>query len=423
MTQATKLPSASGLWTGPIGLVAAIGALALLHGLDVPSHAKTVLLVLAIVATMAAVETILYGALRKTRQITVPQPANWPRIGQKLVGLYATFAVLGALYWLLPLYADTYYQPFVEACLLVLPALLVFSPVYVWFVDGRMAEPNDAYVQVAQLIGGTWPSDWSVLIAHAKGWLVKAFFLPLMFVFLNSDLGAIWTMTELPSLTTLEAVYSHSYDTLYLIDVLFACSGYVMTLRLFGTQIKSAEPTLLGWGVCLACYPPFWSTTATYLSYDQDNVYWGRLFSGSPLLYGAWGTLILLFVVIYVWATISFGMRFSNLTNRGIITHGPYRWVKHPAYLTKNITWWLISVPFVAGTGDWGMALRSSVLLAGVNVVYFLRARTEERHLAADPAYRQYTDFIAEHGLWAIISRSISRRRQAPAALAANTGK
>lgn len=412
MNQATKLSSASGLWTGPIGLVAAIGALALLHGLNVPSHAKTVLLVLAIGAAMALVEVVLYGALRNKVQSASPQPAHWPRIGQKLVGLYATFAVIGAIYWLLPLYAEAYYQPFIDACLLVLPALLLVSPFYVWFVDGRMAEPNDAYVQVAQLIGGTWPSDWNVLIAYARGWLVKAFFLPLMFVFLNSDLNAVWTMTEIPSLATLEAIYSHSYDTLYLFDVLFACAGYVMTLRLFGAQIKSAEPTLLGWAVCLVCYPPFWDTTAKYFSYDQDNVYWGSLFSGSPFLYGAWGTLILLLVVIYVWATISFGMRFSNLTNRGIITHGPYRWVKHPAYLAKNITWWLISVPFVAGAGDWGMAVRSSALLAGINAVYFLRARTEERHLASDPAYQKYAQFIAEHGLWAIISRRLAGHRQ-----------
>lgn len=413
MKSVARPPSASGLWTGPIGLAAAIAGIALLRSWDVPSHAKTVLVLLIIVAAMTVAEVTLYGALVRVDHVKAQQhTVNWPRIGQKLIGLYTTFAVVGGTYWLLPLYADAYYKPFIEACLLVLPALLLVSPFYVWFVDGRMTEPDDAYVQLAKLIGGSWPNDWSVLLAHARGWLVKAFFLPLMFVFLNSDLNAIWTMTELPSLNAPEAIYSHSYDTLYLVDVLLACAGYVMTLRLFGTQIKSSEPTLFGWLVCLACYPPFWDAVSKYLSYDQDNVYWGRLFSGSPLLYGVWGTVILLFVAIYVWATISFGMRFSNLTNRGIITHGPYRWVKHPAYLAKNITWWLISMPFVAGTGDWGMALRSSALLVGVNAIYFLRARTEERHLATDPAYRQYVEFIAEHGLWAIVSRRLSRHRQ-----------
>ena len=39
--------------------------------------------------------------------------------------------------------------------------------------------------------------------------------------------------------------------------------------------------------------------------------------------------------------------RFSNLTHRGIITNGPYRYSKHPAYLAKNLSWWLVSMPFM----------------------------------------------------------------------------
>ena len=48
-------------------------------------------------------------------------------------------------------------------------------------------------------------------------------------------------------------------------------------------------------------------------------------------------------------------------------------------------------------------------LLAGANAVYWLRALTEERHLAAGPAYREYRAFIASDGLWARL------RRMAPA--------
>jgi hypothetical protein len=57
------------------------------------------------------------------------------------------------------------------------------------------------------------------------------------------------------------------------------------------------------------------------------------------------------FSIIYVWSTAVFGLRFSDLTHRGIITNGPYRWVKRPAFLTKNLSWWMISVPFIAGAG------------------------------------------------------------------------
>jgi protein-S-isoprenylcysteine O-methyltransferase Ste14 len=127
-----------------------------------------------------------------------------------------------------------------------------------------------------------------------------------------------------------------------------------------------------------------------------------------------WGTAILVLVGIYLLATVAFGLRFSNLTNRGIITSGPYRWVKHPAYLSKNLSWWLISVPFVAGAG-WVVAVQSCALLVCVNLVYFLRAKTEERHLRADPAYRDYEAFIAEHGLVAVLRRAIGMRRRTEA--------
>ena len=61
-----------------------------------------------------------------------------------------------------------------------------------------------------------------------------------------------------------------------------------------------------------------------------------------------WGSTILVCIAVYSWATISFGIRFSNLTNRGIITNGPYRYTKHPAYIAKNLSWWMESVPFVS---------------------------------------------------------------------------
>jgi len=109
-----------------------------------------------------------------------------------------------------------------------------------------------------------------------------------------------------------------------------------------------------------------------------------------------------------MWSTAAFGLRFSNLTHRGIITNGPYRWSKHPAYIAKNLSWWLISVPFIAGAG-WMQAVQSCLLLAGVNLIYFLRAKTEERHLGSDPVYRDYARFIDRHGLFASLSSRKSR--------------
>jgi protein-S-isoprenylcysteine O-methyltransferase Ste14 len=115
--------------------------------------------------------------------------------------------------------------------------------------------------------------------------------------------------------------------------------------------------------------------------------------------------VIIALVFSYALSTIAFGLRFSNLTNRGIITSGPYRFTKHPAYITKNLSFWMVSVPFIEPLG-WRIALTHCVALAAVNLLYFLRAKTEERHLMSDPDYRAYAEWIAKNGLFARITRA-----------------
>jgi len=150
----------------------------------------------------------------------------------------------------------------------------------------------------------------------------------------------------------------------------------------------------------LYCYEPFWSALANpkYLNYE-DGYYWGHLFAGHQGIYAFWGTIILLLFVIFMLSSAAFGMRFSNLTNRGIITNGPYRFMKHPAYVSKNIAWWLISVPFISAAGT-TMALRHCLLLLGLNLIYYLRAVTEERHLSLDPTYVQYATALNDKGFF-----------------------
>jgi protein-S-isoprenylcysteine O-methyltransferase Ste14 len=250
------------------------------------------------------------------------------------------------------------------------------------------------------LVGGTMPENWNAIHLHLRGWLVKGFFLPLMFGFCQSTLTSMWGRAA-PDWGNFQTVFAFVLDGLYLIDVYIAAIAYGLTLRLTDSHLRSVEPTLGGWVICLICYPPIVNGMGSvYLKYDAAGLYWGRIFEPWPALYTIWGSLILLMVAIYALSTVVFGLRFSNLTNRGIISTGPYRWTKHPACLAKNTSWWMISLPFVAGSG-WQIALQSSLLLVIVNMIYFLRAKTEERHLMADPAYREYVRFIDEHGLFA----------------------
>ena len=68
---------------------------------------------------------------------------------------------------------------------------------------------------------------------------------------------------------------------------------------------------------------------------------------GHDLVLWVWGTVLVVLTAIYAWATVAFGLRFSNLTYRGVLTNGPYRFTKHPAYLAKNTFWWLETLPFL----------------------------------------------------------------------------
>jgi protein-S-isoprenylcysteine O-methyltransferase Ste14 len=110
------------------------------------------------------------------------------------------------------------------------------------------------------------------------------------------------------------------------------------------------------------------------------------------------GTMLVTLTAIYAWATVTFGYRFSNLTHRGILTNGPYAFSRHPAYLSKNLFWMISTVPFLT-TGNWIDAVRATALMGIVAGVYYWRAKTEERHLGADPAYREYHAWMERNGL------------------------
>jgi hypothetical protein len=395
-------PSASGALTGAAGAIAALGSVFLLRDWPQAGTIKTLAVLSATAAVMIGVDLLVYRVQRNAgRDMTLRPQRNLDplRVVRKLVGFWLTIGIIAALYAVIPEYKNAFYAPFKDAALLLLPALLVVSPFYIAYVDRRQNDPVDCYAQLAMLVGGNRPAGWGPLQTHARGWLVKAFFVPLMFVYIHNDLAAMWSGGYGTQLD-FQHIFSRLYDLFFLLDVLLAAIAYTLTLRVLDNHVRSVEPTLGGWIICVICYRPLVDAQAPYIQYELDKVYWGNVFAPYPLIYVLWGGTILFLLFIYVWSTAAFGLRFSNLTHRGIITHGPYRWVKHPAYLAKNLSWWMISVPFIAGAG-WWVALQSCLMLGAANLVYYLRARSEERHLAADPVYRDYQDYIATQGLFA----------------------
>lgn len=324
--------------------------------------------------------------------------ASAARVMQKMVGLWAIYAGMLFGYELLPVYAAPLYEPFMRVMPDVLPWIMALSVPYVAYVDSRQTAPEDLLWRFGGLVllrdvDRTGIGNWLL------GWLVKAFFLPLMFCFLTGYIANLWSFT-LEEEEVAKRVYVLAYQSLYFVDVAIGTLGYCMTLRLLGTHIRSAEPTVAGWAVALLCYPPFWpAVSEAYLRYNPDWD-WTLWLAGSPVLFALWAAMIVACILVYVWATVAFGLRFSNLTHRGIITNGPYRYTKHPAYIAKNLSWWLVAIPFIPQNGSLATGVACCLMLMGVNTVYFLRAKTEERHLMADPDYRAYAAWIDRNGIF-----------------------
>lgn len=117
----------------------------------------------------------------------------------------------------------------------------------------------------------------------------------------------------------------------------------------------------------------------------EPGTTWVQVFENTGIWFILWMSIILILELVYSLATVALGLRFSNLTYRGLVTGGPYRYTKHPAYVFKNISWWLVSMPFMVWGANWQLALRGCILLFGVNILYYIRAKTEENHLSHYP--------------------------------------
>jgi len=324
---------------------------------------------------------------------------SFARTSIKFLGLLTTIGLMAIAYWLFPVYHLPFYHPFFEMVQLILPIGILASIPYIFVIDKYSKNTDDGYLSLGFAVLLKFEKvNITYLKQHILGWLIKGFFFPLMFVFMCNNILSFWEH-DISQFSFKKIEYELVLEFLYYIDVGIVSMGYLLSLRLTDTHLRSAEPTLLGWVAALICYPPFWTFIGPQY-FEIDNPYkWGDWLADSPIIYNLWGMTILSLIVVYVWATIIFGPRFSNLTHRGIITNGPYRWTKHPAYISKNISWWLISIPFL-GSGSVSDKVRGCLMLLAINGIYVLRAKTEEWHLSRDPDYIAYAIYIEKNGMF-----------------------
>lgn len=333
------------------------------------------------------------------------------RAGEKCAGIFLGLLAAMICWSALPEYAQAQYRPFFATLpgMLALLPFIVFGAVY--YTEWRIGPARDASWHLGQLALLRFKKlDWSLVRDAGFGWLVRGIFLPLNFSALASFIAQVrgregdvftahWSEAENIVITMLMGVLAASI-----------VPGYFFAARLINTHIRKVDHSLLGWAVTLSCYPPLYN--AVFLQWFNFTARadgtasspWGELQASQPGLSAVAGGAILLITLVHVWGETVFGLRASNLSHRGIITTGPYRFCKHPVYVAKCAVWLLLWMPFMAGETVFE-CLRLTLLWACVCVIYALRGYAEEKLLSSDPDYRDYALWMDSHGLFTFMGR------------------
>jgi protein-S-isoprenylcysteine O-methyltransferase Ste14 len=237
---------------------------------------------------------------------------------------------------------------------------------------------------------------------------IKVFFGPLMISSVLFEWG-VWPerLRHVRAASTVldacDAGYLFLVSSVFLVDSGLFVIGYHTEAALLKNRVRYVETNPLRVLVCVACYAPFSVATGALLGpshHGVNVVFRGDL--GHPVTWLLRGAAALLLLVM-LSASASLFTKASNLTNRGIVQHGPYRFIRHPGYLAKNLFWLVTLVPALFSNPSrpdgspaeyvtrwaivaWGMV--------GWGTIYFLRALAEEAFLMKDPEYVAYCEKV-----------------------------
>lgn len=278
----------------------------------------------------------------------------------------------------------SFFRYFIDAyCILCVVLMLP----YLYWLDRQTPVSQDRYVSFLN----TLLSIPGIFIHKKILWnresklglltiLIKVFFVPLM---VSWAINSIFNLQNSTVAFQWNIYFINAYlvALLILLDTAIFAVGYLVELPYLKNEIKSIDPTILGWVVCLWCYPPF-----NLFSFKPFDLYIIKTGLECPVWAHIFLTCIITFLwVVFVWASVALGFKASNLTNRGIVKTGPYRVVRHPAYAIKVLIWIIQGVFF----GQFGI-----FIMIGFAMIYFLRAWTEERHLSMDHDYVEYMKLV-----------------------------
>ena len=235
--------------------------------------------------------------------------------------------------------------------------------------------------------------------------LIKLVYGPLMlnsaFIEFNLYPALLQQWAQSPSLISMsDSGYGLFVTSVFFLDSVLFGFGYHTESFALKNQVRYVETSLLGLLVCVACYPPFNNVTTAFFGPSNDEA--SILFRGElhhPLTWVLRG-LAVLALLLLTSSSLSLFTKASNLTNRGIVRHGPYAIIRHPGYVGKNLFWLATLIPlfFAVDTHDAGFSWTQHLLFCGAVLggfiawcsIYTMRALTEEKLLLNDPDYVDY---------------------------------
>jgi hypothetical protein len=379
--------------TGYIGLAVLAGCLVLARvGIAFTGAAGFLQACAVMFLAMATWDVLIHRVHRQPDVGALTWHRPWSRhaltlLGHKAVGSVVSVGLALAAYALFPLYQDPWYRGTLAALAAWLPLLAPAFILYLVGFHGAAQDRDDALAQFGLFcLSLGRDGDRGRVRDHLLALAIKVFFIPLMVGFGLTDWERLSTTSF--AVADFRGFYEIAYQLLLLTDVCFGVIGYICSFRLLGAHVRFPERSAGGWLFCLMCYVPFWQIiNRNFLTYG-DGIVWGTVLVENSLPYVIWGSAILVLMTVYALSTVSFGYRFSNLTYRGVVCSGPYRFMRHPAYVSKNLSYWMIEMPVLGAT--LASAASGTLALLLVNAIYLMRARYEERCCLQHEDYRIY---------------------------------
>lgn len=318
------------------------------------------------------------------------------RIKSKIVVILLQFVAIYIYAFTVTQISLAEYAIFVNDLFLFFPIMIVLTIGYVYFVDRRLPDPEDEYAKIGAMLNKKIPFNKILLKKFLLKTLVKIVFIPFMYSGFLDNLSILLNTTWQFNSNAISLLLFNFGIT---IDMLIGIFGYLFSSAIINNQIIDTDSNLLGWIFALLCYPPLvWIMRK--VNEQQDSLIWSQLISQDNVLYWVLFIIINMTWIIYWLATFEFGMTFSNLCYRRLIDKGVYRYSKHPAYIAKNLYWWLYTLPFMGVafvSAEWW---KNILGLFFVSLIYYGRAKSEERHLMKFAEYRAYYYKIEKRGIF-----------------------